>query len=253
MTTLTKPTLVLIHGAWHTAASFSSLISLLEEEGYPAQCISLPSVGASPGLPSFDADVTAIRTVIKPLIESNKQVILVMHSYGGLPGTEALQGLSEIERRKEGKEGGVVRLVYLAAFIAKVEQSAGMVHEEYKLPVIETELSAQDGTLFIKPGASELFFYNDLSAEEAKHHASLLKSHSPGAFGSPLTHESYRLIPSAYLIPTLDKALPAEAQRKMAQVANIELVEEIEAGHNPWLAQGGAVVRFIRKAAGEKV
>lgn len=39
----------------------------------------------------------------------------------------------------------------------------------------------------------------------------------------------------------------------MAEAANIGLVEEIEAAHNPWLKEGGAVVKFIRKAAGEDV
>ncbi|KAI9748794.1 MAG: hypothetical protein M1835_001715, partial [Candelina submexicana] len=72
-------------------------------------------------------------------------------------------------------------------------------------------------------------------------------------FNSPLTHEAYRSIPSASLIPTLDNAIPAKAQRRMANAASIELVEEIEAGHIPWLKHGGAVAQFIRKAAGEKV
>lgn len=139
MATSVKPALVLVPGAWHTSASLSSLIPLLKAEDYPVKAISLPSVGASPALPSFDADVAAIRAAIIPLIEVNKQVILIMHSYAGMPGTEAVQGLGEAERTKDGKEGGVVRLIYLAAFIARAGQSGGMVHHELTLPVLEPE------------------------------------------------------------------------------------------------------------------
>lgn len=38
----------------------------------------------------------------------------------------------------------------------------------------------QTGAMTLKAGVPEWGFYNDLPAEEAKHHASLLKSHSAG-------------------------------------------------------------------------
>jgi hypothetical protein len=48
--------------------------------------------------------------------DAGKDVILVMHSYGGVPGSAAAKDLSKEERAKESKPGGIVRLVYLAAF-----------------------------------------------------------------------------------------------------------------------------------------
>ena len=50
-------------------------------------------------------------------------MVLAMNSYGGFPGTEATKGLSKGEREKEGKEGGIVALVYLASFIPPVGMS----------------------------------------------------------------------------------------------------------------------------------
>jgi hypothetical protein len=38
-----------------------------------------------------------------------------MHSYSGMPGTEAPLGLTKQDREKSGAKGGVIRLVYVAA------------------------------------------------------------------------------------------------------------------------------------------
>ena len=40
-----------------------------------------------------------------------------MHSGGSVCGSEALRGLSKIERTKEGKKGGVVRVVYIGILL----------------------------------------------------------------------------------------------------------------------------------------
>jgi microsomal dipeptidase-like Zn-dependent dipeptidase len=43
--------------------------------------------------------------------------VVVAHSYGGIPATEALRNLSKSEISKKGGAGGVIRLVYIAAFM----------------------------------------------------------------------------------------------------------------------------------------
>lgn len=50
--------------------------------------------------------------------------MLLAHSYGGIPATEALKGVTKAEREKEGKKGGVVRIGYLTCLVAEVGQSA---------------------------------------------------------------------------------------------------------------------------------
>lgn len=53
-------------------------------------------------------------------------VILIGHSYGGLPITEALKikGVIKADRQKEGKKGGLVRLAYMTGIVAPVGSSA---------------------------------------------------------------------------------------------------------------------------------
>ena len=91
---------------------------LTKQHGYPTLGINLPSVNASPALKTFDEDVVAVRAAISSIVDQpgGGEVILVMHSMGGLPGTEATEGFAVDDRKKEKKEGGVVRLVYISAY-----------------------------------------------------------------------------------------------------------------------------------------
>ena len=113
---MAKPTFLFVPGAWSTPAVFDLLTTALTTHEYRTQTISLPSVGANPGLHDFSADVTAVREAVTTLANEGKDVIVVMHSYGGMPGSEALEGLGKEEREAKGKTGGVVRLVYIMSY-----------------------------------------------------------------------------------------------------------------------------------------
>lgn len=53
-----------------------------------------------------------------------KTVVVVMHSYGGLVGSEAIPpGLTFLDRKKRGLKGGVIHLFFFAAFLLEVGQS----------------------------------------------------------------------------------------------------------------------------------
>lgn len=52
-------------------------------------------------------------------------MVLVMHSYGGIPGNGSAVGLSKKEREREDKKkkGGVVGLVLVSAYAAREGQT----------------------------------------------------------------------------------------------------------------------------------
>ena len=56
--------------------------------------------------------------VILPLLDAGKDVVLAMHSYGGMPGPVAAKGLSKTERLAAGKRGGIIGLVFLSVLVA---------------------------------------------------------------------------------------------------------------------------------------
>ncbi len=47
------------------------------------------------------------------------------HSYGGMPASECMAGLSVGERWAQGKPGGVIRLAYITAVVPKVGNALG--------------------------------------------------------------------------------------------------------------------------------
>ena len=113
---MAKPTLVLVPGIWEGTSVFDVVASSLRAHGYDTVYAPLASTGhASPGNPTLLDDVQHIRNVIKPLVEEDKEVIVVGHSAGGPLGAAATKDLSLKERTEAGKGGGVKKFVFLSA------------------------------------------------------------------------------------------------------------------------------------------
>lgn len=131
MATPSKPTIVLVPGAWHSPSHYSTLLTLIQRAGYPTASSRLPSVGSpTPLTATVEQDAHFIRDkMLLPLIDSGTDVLLVLHSYGGIPGAAAAKGLSKAEREKVGQEGGIVGLVLIVAIVVRegdsLEQMAG--------------------------------------------------------------------------------------------------------------------------------
>jgi pimeloyl-ACP methyl ester carboxylesterase len=119
-----KPAFVFVPGAWHTPEGYRKVRAILEGKGYTTFAVSLPSVGGNPVVPNSSQDIAAVKTVLADLIEKQgKEVVVVAHSYGGVPGSEAVQGLGRPERAAANADGGVIRIVYIASGIPQAGQS----------------------------------------------------------------------------------------------------------------------------------
>lgn len=110
-------TFVLVPGAWHPAAALDPIAKPLSAAGYTVKGVDLPTCGAEPPLSEFGPDVDAISKAIAREADRGQDVVVFMHSYGGVVGTEACRGLGKKEREATGKKGGVVRLIYCTAFL----------------------------------------------------------------------------------------------------------------------------------------
>jgi pimeloyl-ACP methyl ester carboxylesterase len=113
---MSKPTIVCVPGAWHTPEIYAKVLNILSGYGYPTLALALPSAGASPPHADFNGDVEGIRECLTELVEEGKDVVLVMHSYTGMPGAQAPAGLDKKERQAANLKGGVIRLVFIMAF-----------------------------------------------------------------------------------------------------------------------------------------
>ncbi|KAG8963888.1 hypothetical protein FRC00_004583, partial [Tulasnella sp. 408] len=161
--TSSKPTIILIPGAWHTPDGFAALSNFLESSGYQTIPVSLPSVGASPPLDDFQPDVAAIRDVVTSQVEAGQDVILFMHSYASLPGCEAIKGLTKSDREREDKAGGVTHLIFCSAFV--LPEGVSPLDTRNGEPWPWFVLSEGDKIVTPAPGIPEQLFYNDLPPE----------------------------------------------------------------------------------------
>ena len=112
-----KPTFVLVPGNFLPPAYYSGVVKLLESHSFATRLITLKSTGSNEPLSSNKPDVIAIRETIEHLVEAGKDAIIVAHSYAGVPTCEAVKGLGKRERLALGKTGGVVKLVFVTAWV----------------------------------------------------------------------------------------------------------------------------------------
>ena len=120
--TSSNATITLVPGAFYNPDYFSTFQAQLERRGFHTIAIALLSVGSDdPASCSAQKDADFIRnTAIVPLVDEGKQVVILMHSYGVIPGSAA-RGLGEEQRSREGLQGGVVGLIYISAFLVPAD------------------------------------------------------------------------------------------------------------------------------------
>lgn len=95
----------------------------MHQRGWETEAVTYPSVGAEPATLGLQDDAQALHDALDGLINQAKDVVLVVHSYGGLVGSSAAKGLGQKQRAEEGKAGGIIMLVYLAAFVLPMGNS----------------------------------------------------------------------------------------------------------------------------------
>lgn len=112
-----KPAIVIAHGAWHVPAHYEPMAKPLREAGYEVIVPKHQSIGrdSDPGN-ALQKDAAAVADILRQQLSSGKDVILVMHSYGGISGSDAVGMLYEGQNGAPGP-GRLLRLVYLAAHI----------------------------------------------------------------------------------------------------------------------------------------
>ena len=117
--TTSKPTLLFIPGAWFKSSLYDRFLSLLRESSYPTICGSYPSLGpVDPNTATALADRDFIlEQHLLPLLEEGKDVIVLMHSYGGIPGGAAARDLGKVQIPHDGRRGAVLGLIYIAGFV----------------------------------------------------------------------------------------------------------------------------------------
>lgn len=117
-----KPVVVVSHGAWHVPAHYEPIVAPLREAGYEVLVPQHFSVSTNMKQDPGDAlhrDAAAIAQILRDVTNSGKDVILLMHSYGGVAGCEAVGMLYEDQPPGPGR---IRKLVFFAAHVIEKDQ-----------------------------------------------------------------------------------------------------------------------------------
>ena len=98
-----KPTIIVVPGAWHVPEHYAAITSYMSSKGYPIICKQNRSCGTEDATLDANDDAAAIR---KEIDSVDGDVIIAMHSYGGLPGSVAANGAKN-----------VIGLIFISAFV----------------------------------------------------------------------------------------------------------------------------------------
>lgn len=242
-----KPAIVLVPGSFHFPKHFATFIARLQTRGYEAVAVQLASNfhdRSTPRTKSHHEDATAIKQTVKSFIDQGKDVVVMCHSYGGLPTTEALAGMKKTENSP-----GVVHIIYCCAFVPMPGQTAiesvkasGAILKEW------TGLEDDGITRYVLDKETVIeVLYEDVDSIAAQKAYDDLGLMSLGPSFSPLVGCAWKEIPCTYIHCENDKALPASVQEMMCEQAGIGDIVRLSASHSPFLSQPDEVVSIIER------
>lgn len=231
----TTPTVLLVHGAFADATSWSGVIEELQKHGVPV--IAPPN--PLRGLASDAAYVASVAAQI------DGPVVLVGHSYGGALITVA--GVTE----------NVVGLVYVAAYVLEEGESLGELQGRFPLSPLVSNLKEwtypiPDGEpgveVTIAEDAFPSVFAADVPADVTKVLAAAQRPLAASAFGETAPVAAWQTRPSWALVAGADEAINPEVERFGAKRAGATIVELEGASHAVAVSRPKEVADLIRDA-----
>jgi pimeloyl-ACP methyl ester carboxylesterase len=227
---MTSPSVLMIPGGWHNPDHFRLLVDELSD--IDVQTVTLTSSGDDPAaLQDMHADADVIARAAAAI---DGPVVVVAHSYGGVPTTQAFR-----------QAGNVVRIIYLAAFQLLAGESLVSVNAGSLMPW-SRRLRRRGVGDYVEVISPVTVFYNDVEAATARCAVARLGYQSYASMSQQLTETAWRTIPSTYVICEADNALPVAAQETMA--ARADDVARLPTSHSPFLSQPAALAGLIRRS-----
>ena len=229
----TKPTVVLVHGAWADASGWSQVTARLQKDGYRVIAPANP-------LRSVDGDAAYLRSV---LAQEQGPFVVVGHSYGGVVTTNAAAGNPDVKA-----------LVYVDGFVPDIGEDILHLAGADSLVPSSIEFKAYppfgptDVDIYIKQESFRETLAGDLSKKQAAVLAAAQRPLALAAAAGPTTATAWKTIPSWYLLGTEDRTITPAAQRLMAERAGAT-IQEVKASHLSLISRPGKVTQLIEEAA----
>ncbi|MEV0740051.1 alpha/beta hydrolase [Streptomyces sp. NPDC050549] len=231
----TTPTVLLVHGAFADAGSWSGVIAELQSHGIPVLAPSNPLRGLA-------SDASYIASVASQI---DGPVVLVGHSYGGALITVA------------GTTQNVVGLVYVAAYALEEGESLGELQGRFPLSSLVSNLKqwtypvpggAPAVEVTIAEDAFPSVFAADVPADVTKVLAAAQRPLAAAAFEETAVAAAWKTKPAWALVAGADEAINPEVERFGAKRAGATVVELEGASHAVAVSRPKEVADLIRDA-----
>jgi pimeloyl-ACP methyl ester carboxylesterase len=233
-----KPTVILVHGAWADASSWSGEVTTLQAAGYDVRAIANP-------LQDLTTDSEYVADYLKTI---HGPVVLAGHSYGGAVITNAAAGLANVKA-----------LAYVDASAPAPGEINGQLSGAGSILAKDTPAQLFFTTSYpgAPAGASELYltenifihnFANDLPTREAKRLWASQRGASPVAFDTPSKAAAWKSIPTWYFISTGDQIITAQSELAMARRAHSHITMFHGGSHLTLISHPNAVTSVIASA-----
>ena len=228
-----RPTVVLVHGAFAESASWDGVIARLQGHGYKA-------VAAANPIRSVSGDADFLASILDAI---EGPIVLVGHSYGGAVMSNAALG-----------KGNVEALVFVGAFAPEEGENIGELSSRYPGATLGETL----WTVPLADGSTDLYisqelyqqFAEDVPAEQTALMAAGQRPLRDVAVNEASGPPAWRSVPSWFVFGELDKNIPVAAHRFMAERAEAREVVEIEgASHAVGVSRPEEVADIILRAA----
>jgi pimeloyl-ACP methyl ester carboxylesterase len=219
--------IVIVHGAWVDASSWSKVIPLLQEKGFHVVAVQNP-------LTSLADDIAATQRVVAL---QDGPVLLVGHSYGGVVITEV------------GNDPKVVGLVYVAAFAPPDGGSINSMGKTYPAAPLGGELRPDaQGFLSVTPKGIAEDIAQEFPEKEQQVLTATQGQTASSVFGATIKTAAWKAKPSWCVIASNDRAIPPELEK--AESASIGATSiTLPSGHLVMLTHPKEVADFIERAA----
>jgi pimeloyl-ACP methyl ester carboxylesterase len=225
-----RPTIVLVHGAFASPAGWDEVAHALQKDGYPTAAPALE-------MESVAGDVATVRSTLDS-IPGDK--ILVGHSYGGFVITNAASGRTDVRG-----------LVYAAAYVPESGETINGLGAGYTPGTFLTHLQFDLFPLVtVDPQFFPEDFAQDLNPKLGAAIAAQQRPTSLAVFETPSGSAAWHTIPSWYAVSNRDRAIDPALERFMAQRAGSTTVEFSAGGHVAALTHySSRFVKLIEQAS----
>jgi pimeloyl-ACP methyl ester carboxylesterase len=250
-----NPSLVFVPGAWHTPEYWGKVISAMESHKYRCAPVTLPTTQSTSTSVNFSHDVKAVHDTIAAETAQGFDVVVVVHSYGGVVGSSAVKGFTQQSSDKSSatdtKTGRVIGLFMVATGYFYVGLSFLEALGGKPPPTWEADYENNLMTICVDPID---MLYHDLPEEEAKEWVGKLTPNAltSSTSGYEVSYEGWKDVPSWLIMTKEDRAFPFEAQKmvfRAAEKAGAQVTKrEIASSHSPMLSKPGELADFLLEA-----